>query len=137
MVVVQAISMLHALHVMHRNSSVYCTCFFFSFFSGKKEIIKVEGLVASTLIIDSKQGENVLYQKKLKLLCLRDLLAMVWVTPLEFLETQFTKMFRDWESKKYMSEHVLWILHWISSSDFERASKTTLELLSMKMQSKI
>lgn len=110
---------------------------------GKEEYIKTKlwnykeaGLLASTLIIDSKQGGQQHISKEPNTLCLRDHLTKVWDAPFEFLGTQFTKTFVNRESKRDMLEQILRILHGISSSGFERASTATLELPSMKIKSK-
>ena len=63
-------------------------------------------------------------------------MAKVWVAPLEFLGTHFTETFVNWESKRDMLEHILYILQGISSSGFERYLITVLESLLMKMKSK-
>ena len=117
--------------------------FFFLIIYGKEEFIKTKrrnykeaGLLASTLIIDSKQGGQQPISEEQNKLCLRDHLTMVWDAPFEFLGTQFTETFVNWESKRDMPEQILRILHGILSSSFERASTTTLESPSMKIKSK-
>ena len=95
---------------MLNNVIVGCYFSFFFLIYEKEEFIKTKqrnyrevGPLASTLIIDSKQGGQQPTSKEPIILC--DYLARVWATPLKILGTHFIETSTNWESRRDILEH--------------------------------